>query len=134
MIHPYYHEINHLQSRDPFYNPPTSSVLPSPPPFQNTPFKYISVPAELHDLLATLKTAQEIAIDLEHNDRRSYYGLVCLMQISTREQDWVVDTLALRDELSVLGEVFADPNIVKVSYLIETLLGSLSMVVPFRKF
>ncbi len=109
-------------------------MLPSPPPFQNTPFKYISVPAELDDLLATLKTAQEIAIDLEHNDRRSYYGLVCLMQISTREQDWVVDTLALRDELSVLGEVFADPNIVKVSYLIETLLGSLSMVVPFRKF
>ena len=36
------------------------------------------------------------------------------MQISNREQDWIIDTLALRDDLTVLNEVFADPNIVKV--------------------
>lgn len=36
------------------------------------------------------------------------------MQISTRQEDFVIDTLALRDELEVLNEVFADPAIVKV--------------------
>ena len=36
------------------------------------------------------------------------------MQISNREQDWIIDTLALRDDLTVLNEVFANPNIVKV--------------------
>ncbi|KAF8334683.1 ribonuclease H-like domain-containing protein [Cantharellus anzutake] len=113
-LHPYHYEITHLQYPDHIYNPPESPVKPTQSPFENTPFKFVSTVAELDDILAALKTVQEIAIDLEHNDLRSYYGLVCLMQISTREQDWVIDTLALRVELSVLGEVFADPKITKV--------------------
>lgn len=40
------------------------------------------------------------------------------MQISTREEDFIVDTLALREELEVLNEVFTDPSIVKVSTLV----------------
>jgi exosome complex exonuclease RRP6 len=67
-------------------------------------------------MLQDLRQAKEIAIDLEHHDVHSYVGLVCLMQISTREQDWIVDTLKpWREDLQVLNEVFADPTIVKVS-------------------
>ncbi|MBN6743334.1 hypothetical protein JKG47_23320, partial [Acidithiobacillus sp. MC6.1] len=44
-------------------------------------------------MLEELKTAKEIAIDLEHHDARSYVGLTSLMQISTRQKDWIVDTL-----------------------------------------
>lgn len=65
-------------------------------------------------MLNDLKQATEIAVDLEHHDYRSYHGFVCLMQISTRKQDWIVDTLELREELIALNEVFTDPNIVKV--------------------
>lgn len=66
-------------------------------------------------MLQELKQAKEIAIDLEHNDKNSYVGLVCLMQISTRNKDWIVDTLKpWRENLQVLNEVFADPTIVKV--------------------
>ena len=37
------------------------------------------------------------------------------MQISTRDKDWVVDTLQpWREELQMLNEVFADPKILKV--------------------
>jgi exosome complex exonuclease RRP6 len=37
------------------------------------------------------------------------------MQISTREKDWVIDTLRpWRHKLEVLNEVFANPNILKV--------------------
>jgi exosome complex exonuclease RRP6 len=68
-------------------------------------------------MLNDLKQTTEIAVDLEHHDYRSYHGFVCLMQISTRKQDWIVDTLELREELIALNEVFTDPNIVKV-YLI----------------
>lgn len=67
-------------------------------------------------MLTELKAAKEIAVDLEHHDTRSYVGIVCLMQISTREKDWIVDTLKpWREELQVLNEVFADPQILKVS-------------------
>lgn len=66
-------------------------------------------------MLQELKNATEIAIDLEHNDMRSYIGMVCLMQISTREKDWIIDTLKpWRQNLQILNEVFADPNILKI--------------------
>lgn len=66
-------------------------------------------------MLEELKKAKEIAIDLEHNDMRSYIGMVCLMQVSTREKDWIIDTLKpWRENLQILNEVFADPSILKV--------------------
>ncbi len=65
-------------------------------------------------MIKELSKAQEIAVDLEHHDYRSYIGVVCLMQISTRGQDWVIDTLKLREEIESLNEVFANPNIIKV--------------------
>ncbi len=68
-------------------------------------------------MLSELKDAKEIAIDLEHHDKHSYIGLVSLMQISTRDKDWIVDTLKpWRAELQMLNEVFADPSIVKVGH------------------
>lgn len=67
------------------------------------------------EMVEELKKAREIAIDLEHHDFRTYTGLLSLMQISTREKDWIVDTLVpWRHRLEVLNEVFADPGIVKV--------------------
>lgn len=79
-------------------------------------------------MLRELKEAKEIAIDLEHHDTRSYIGMVCLMQISTRNKDWIVDTLKpWRRKLEMLNEVFADPKILKVTQnlaLIEHLLSA----------
>jgi len=69
-------------------------------------------------MLAELKTAKEIAIDLEHHDYRTYIGLVSLMQISTHNKDWIVDTLKpWRRRLECLNEVFADPSIIKVCFM-----------------
>ena len=69
----------------------------------------------LDEMIKELKTVNEIAIDLEHHDQHSYAGIVCLMQISTRDKDWIVDTLKpWRRRLERLNEVFTDPNIVKV--------------------
>ncbi|KAF3199871.1 exosome nuclease subunit [Orbilia oligospora] len=83
-------------------------------PFESTSAIFVDSPQRLHEMMKELVKAQEIAVDLEHHDFRSYIGLVCLMQVSTREQDWIIDTLKLRDELEVLNEVFANPGIVKV--------------------
>lgn len=66
-------------------------------------------------MLDKLRSAKEIAVDLEHHDYRSWAGFLCLMQISTRQEDFVVDTIALREELQELNEVFTDPAIVKAN-------------------
>lgn len=36
------------------------------------------------------------------------------MQISTRDEDYIIDTLELRSEMYILNETFTDPSIVKV--------------------
>lgn len=83
-------------------------------PFEETEAVYVDDAQGLVAMLGELKQATVIAVDLEHHDSRSYVGFVCLMQISTREKDWIVDTLKLRSELQILNEVFADPKIIKV--------------------
>lgn len=84
-------------------------------PFEETEAVFVDSSELLLEMLQELKGATEIAVDLEHHDQRSYIGIVCLMQISTREKDWIVDTLKLRAELQILNEVFADPSIIKVN-------------------
>lgn len=110
--HPYQTEIEQ-------YRYPTSVYTYSEPipyhPFETTTAVYVDTEESLYDMLEELKQAAEIAIDLEHHDQRSYIGIVSLMQISTRDKDWIVDTLKpWRRRLQCLNEVFADPKIIKV--------------------
>lgn len=84
-------------------------------PVANTSATWVDTYEGVVEMLQELKKAKEIAVDLEHHDFRTYTGLVCLMQISTREQDWIVDTLQpWRHKLEILNEAFANPRIVKV--------------------
>jgi len=58
---------------------------------------------------------KEIAIDLEAHATRSYQGFTCLMQISTRFKDFLVDVIVLRKHIGgCLRPVFDDPEKVKV--------------------
>ncbi|WWC66443.1 uncharacterized protein I206_100345 [Kwoniella pini CBS 10737] len=111
--HPYYYETKHL----PY---PTSLFINTPPvqpkSFQDTPFTFVDTPEQLNELTEHLKSVKEIAVDLEHHNMRSYFGFTCLIQITTRAGDWVIDSLKLRKELreDKLGNVFTDPSIIKV--------------------
>ncbi len=64
-------------------------------------------------MCADLAAQPAIAVDTESNSLHAYQERVCLIQISTRAQDYLVDTLAL-DSLDLLGGVFANPAIQKV--------------------
>ena len=87
-------------------------------PIESTKAIFVDTYEGVLEMLEELKKAKEIAVDLEHHDHRTYVGLVSLMQVSTREKDWIVDTLQpWRHKLEVLNEVFTDPKIVKVCSL-----------------
>ena len=45
---------------------------------------------------------------------RTFQGLTCLMQISSRRKDYVIDTLTLRRSMHLLGVIFDNPAVVKV--------------------
>uniref|UniRef100_A0ACD5TJW2 Uncharacterized protein n=2 Tax=Avena sativa TaxID=4498 RepID=A0ACD5TJW2_AVESA len=88
-----------------------------PPALDDTSFTYVEDRKTLEMLAAKLKSATEFAVDLEHNHYRSFQGLTCLMQISTRTEDFIVDTLKLRNYLGEnLREVFQDPTKKKVMH------------------
>jgi len=82
--------------------------------FQGYPFTWVATPQDFRSLLSSLRQISEIAVDLEHHNYRSFGGFLCLMQISTREEDWIIDTLSLREEMTELNEIFTNPKIVKV--------------------
>ncbi|XP_067826748.1 exosome component 10 [Heptranchias perlo] len=110
-VHPYQYELNHFE--------PSETVLLKPEPqmykpLSETNFRLIATFDELVELNEKLSKCKEFAVDLEHHSYRSFLGLTCLMQISTREEDFVIDTLELRSEMYILNEVFTDPSIVKV--------------------
>ncbi|KAJ9693704.1 hypothetical protein PVL29_009586 [Vitis rotundifolia] len=88
-----------------------------PPSIEDTPFKLVEEVRDLKELAAKLRSVNEFAVDLEHNQYRSFQGLTCLMQISTRTEDFVVDTLKLRIHVGpYLREVFKDPTKKKVMH------------------
>ncbi|KAL2900845.1 Protein RRP6-like 2 [Bienertia sinuspersici] len=88
-----------------------------PPPLESTPFKMVEEVKDLKELAAKLQSVNEFAVDLEHNQYRSFQGLTCLMQISTRTEDFVVDTLKLRIHIGpYLREIFKDPSKKKVMH------------------
>lgn len=86
-----------------------------PKPVEDTPLVEVSTEEQLNDLLRDLQNYSEIAVDLEHHSYRSFMGITCLMQVSTKDTDYLIDTLALRDKVCILNEVFTKPSVVKVS-------------------
>lgn len=79
-----------------------------------TPLIMVNKPEDIKMLLDDLKKYEEIAVDLEHHSYRSFQGITCLMQISTVDTDYIIDTLVLRSELHELNEIFTKPTILKV--------------------
>lgn len=117
---PYEYEIIHSTYPPSIFNVDGESI--SPVPLESTDVIWVDNITTFKAMLEKLKQATEVAVDLEHHDYRSYHGFVCLMQISTRKQDWIVDTLELREELIALNEVFTNPNIIKVYSLLKSLM------------
>ncbi len=72
--------------------------------------KIVRRTSELRRLVDKLRSEPLLAIDTESNSLYAYYEQVCLVQLSTREEDYIVDPLAV-DDMSPLGIILADPAI-----------------------
>ncbi|KAN0064991.1 exosome nuclease subunit [Thecaphora frezii] len=121
---PYHYEIMHAEPPAFCYEAPqpvAPAALDAENPGASTeqsPFVWVDTADKLAVLLDHLleDRVREIAIDLEHHNYRTYQGIVCLMQLSTRWGDWIIDTLSneIREHSETLNRAFADPNKVKV--------------------
>ncbi len=90
----------------------TYDVLPLP--------LLIDTPAALTELQRMLEGISRLAIDTESNSLYAYQAHVCLIQLSTDSQDFLVDPLSLpADQLAFLGEICANPAVEKVFHAAE---------------
>jgi len=110
--HPYKDEILQTAPKSIHVSPANADYVYLP--LDETPLTIVKSTLSLDLMISDLKRSDELAIDLEHHSYRSFLGFTCLMQISTREADYIVDTLELRDELTKLNVVTTDPAICKI--------------------
>nr|CAD7427585.1 unnamed protein product [Timema monikensis] len=109
--HPYEYELDRFKSPENQLKKVKPTLYKS---LEETPLFMVGRPEELADMVADLARYSEIAVDLEHHSYRTFQGITCLMQISTRDTDYIIDTLELRDKLHCLNDVFTNPSVVKV--------------------
>lgn len=78
---------------------------------------WIASTSALNELAATLAQQRLIAVDTEADSLYSYFEKVCLVQISTRENDYVIDPLAVT--LAPLAPIFSDARVEKTFHAAE---------------
>ena len=79
---------------------------------------YVDTPAILANAVTAWQAAPALAVDTEANSLHSYTERTSLIQVSTRDQDYIVDPIALTD-LDAFGALLADPTIEKVLHAAE---------------
>jgi exosome complex exonuclease RRP6 len=79
---------------------------------------WIDTPEKLQELLTKFETETDIhviAMDLEAHSYRSFDGMTCLIQLTMKEQNYLIDPFPLWNLLgAALGPILANPNIVKI--------------------
>lgn len=82
------------------------------------PAMYIDTQDSFESFIKSLADEEQIAVDTESNNMYAYHGQVCLIQLSTRTQDYIIDPLAIED-IHALGDIFADKSIEKIFHAAE---------------
>lgn len=78
----------------------------------------VETKSELLNLVSDLENQQFIGVDTESNSLFEYQEKICLVQFSTIDQDYLVDTIKLRD-LSPLNNIFSSKKIEKIFHAAE---------------
>lgn len=81
-------------------------------------FQLVTTPATWEQCLAALLREPMLAIDLEANSMFAYRERVCLIQISTPTQDFIIDPVEPL-ALEPLGQILANPSVQKVFHAAE---------------
>jgi len=68
------------------------------------PFVYVSTRDGLEKMVMELQNCRVIAVDLEHSSK-SYEGFTCLVQVSSRFKDYILDVFPLWEHMHLLKQL-----------------------------
>ncbi|XP_021308048.1 protein RRP6-like 3 isoform X2 [Sorghum bicolor] len=110
-VHPFEEEITSLLNNPPDFH---SFMLGAQCPKMSTTYNWVDTEAQLEHLARLLGEERAFAVDTEQHSIRSFLGYTALMQISTQNDDYLIDTIALHDVMGILRPVFANSSICKI--------------------
>lgn len=80
-------------------------------------YQLIRTAQQLNQLIVELRQKDCIAVDTESDSLYSYFEKVCLLQISTETENYIIDPLAVN--ICAIGEIFASPKVEKIFHAAE---------------
>ena len=75
---------------------------------------FVNTSAKLDKAEKSIRTAPIIALDTEYDSFRYFRDKLCLLQIQAGERTWLIDPLAEGLDISFLGDVLIDPEVLKI--------------------
>ncbi|MEX2144388.1 MAG: HRDC domain-containing protein [Anaerolineales bacterium] len=84
----------------------------------SSPLFIATTPAQLNQLAGRLAQHALLGVDTESNSLHAYRERLCLLQITSPEEDALVDPLAVEDLAPIAG-IFANPQIEKIFHAAE---------------
>jgi ribonuclease D len=85
---------------------------------RRSPPVLVDLPESFDLMLGRLADEPVLGLDTESDSLYRYFHRVCLIQVSTRQADYVVDPLSLPD-MAPFGALLADPGVEKVFHAAE---------------
>ncbi len=80
---------------------------------------YINSEVEWYSLIKSLKKEKIIGIDTEFDWRTTYFPKLCLIQISTKKEIYLIDSLAINN-FEELKKIFEDKSILKIFHAVRS--------------
>src|SRR5690606_20223593 len=77
----------------------------------------VDTPQALEAALDEWRREPALGMDTESNSFFAYRERTCLLQVSSRDADWIVDPFAV--DLTPMAPLFADPSIEKIFHASE---------------
>lgn len=83
-------------------------------------------------LVSKLEQTSPISVDTESNSFYAYYNRICLIQVSTEEQDYIIDPIALNGGIGDFGKILSDPRIEKIFHAAPNDISGLKRDFKFK--
>lgn len=74
---------------------------------------FVDTKRKLSQIVNLLEGEKEIAVDTEGNSLYSYHSKICLIQVSTRKNHYIIDPIQIK-EISCLKNILSNPHIEKI--------------------
>jgi ribonuclease D len=93
--------------------------MPNRIPADWPPVRIVTTADELAVAINEWQAAGSFGIDTESNSFYAYTDSLCLLQVTADGQDWIVDPIALGDDLRAINPLLEDPDFITILHAAE---------------